>query len=182
MAVNLSSKIRQNASRLVEKLINSRAGYKWVPDDNLHVTLNFVGDVPENEVADLCRDVKKQLEGTEQFTLTVQGIGAFPTTDEPRTIWLGVTEGAEDLIAINDTIAQLLEAWRFPKDRNAFHPHITLGRLKRGGRWNQALTDLIASHEKHDVGTCLVEEVVVNSSYLDKSGPTYTPMTRIKLS
>ena len=71
--------------------------------------------------------------------------------------------------------------WRFPKDRQDFHPHVTLGRLKRGGRWNQALTDLIADHSKHHAGMCSVDEVVVNSSYLDKSGPTYTPMMRVKL-
>lgn len=181
IAVNLSSKIRKNASRLIDKMIATRAGYKWVAEENLHITLNFVGDVPENEVTDLCRDVSQRVTGAESFGLTVTGIGGFPSADEPRTIWLGITEGRQELAAINKTIDELLAEWRFPKDRQEFHPHVTLGRLQRGGRWNGALLELIDEDSEHHAGTCSVNEVVVYSSYLDKSGPTHTPMTRVKL-
>jgi 2'-5' RNA ligase len=181
IAVNLSAKIRKNAGHLINKMMATRADYKWVPEENLHITLNFVGDVPEFEVADLCRDIDRRVTGMESFALTVMGIGGFPTLEEPRTLWLGVTEGHSELAAINEAIGEVLEEWRFPKDRQEFHPHVTIGRLKRGGRWNRALLDLIAADADHQAGSCGVNEVVVYSSYLDKVGPTHTPMTRVKL-
>ena len=92
-----------------------------------------------------------------------------------------MTEGRQELAAINKMIDELLAEWGFPKDRQEFHPHVTLGRLKRGGRWNQALLELMDEDSEHHAGTCSVKEVVVYSSYLDKSGPTHTPMTRVKL-
>ena len=180
-AVNLSSKIRQNASRLIDRMADTGADYKWVTEETLHITLNFVGDVPEKEVTDLCVDVKKTLDGERKFMLAVSGIGGFPSLAEPRTIWLGITEGSEELANLNQKLADLLARWGFPKDRHDFHAHLTLGRLRRGGRWNQSLTDFLETHQYHDAGMCSVDEVVVNSSYLDRSGPTYTPMTRVKL-
>lgn len=182
IAVNLSSKIRTKVGRLIDRMANTRAEYRWVEEDNLHVTLNFVGDVPENEVADLCRAVKKKLDGFERFALSVHGSGAFPNTEKPKTIWLGIEEGADELKELYSLLEELLvDEWRFPKDRNEFRPHLTVGRLRRGGRWNQALTNLIEEHDSQDFGMCSVDEVVVNSSHLEKSGPTYTPMVRVKL-
>ncbi len=181
IAVDLSSKIRKNAGRLIDRMIATGADYKWVPAENLHITLNFVGDVLEDEVTDLCRDVKQRVKDLESFALSIEGTGGFPTVDEPRTIWLGVTEGRSELEALNQTIGQLLAEWRFPKDRQEFHPHVTLGRLKRGGRWNRGLLDVLAEHADHQAGACSVNEVIVYSSYLDKTGPTHTPMTRVKL-
>lgn len=181
IAVNLSAKIRKNAGRLIDKMVATRADYKWVPPENLHITLNFVGDVPEDEVTELCRDVKQRITGMDSAALTVTGIGGFPTVEEPRTIWLGITEGQHELEAINKTIDELLAEWRFPQDRQDFHPHVTLGRLKRGGRWNRELLELIAKNSDFHAGSCHVNEVIVYASYLDKSGPTHTPMTRAKL-
>ena len=70
-------------SRLIDKMIATRAGYKWVPEENLHITLNFVGDVPEDEVTDLCRDVSQRVTGCGKFCVAVTGIGGFPSVDEP---------------------------------------------------------------------------------------------------
>lgn len=181
IAVNVSPKIRKNAGRLIDGMISTRADYKWVPEENLHITLNFVGDVQEDEVTDLCRDVKQRVKDFESFALSIEGLGGFPTVEELCTIWLGVEEGGPELEAINEAIGKLLAEWRFPKDRQEFHPHVTLGRLKRGGRWNRGLLDFLVEHADHQAGTCSVNEVIVYSSYLDKTGPTHTPMTRVKL-
>lgn len=169
-------------ARLIDKLANTRAEYRWVEEENLHVTLNFVGDVPEGEVVELCRDVQKKLDGFERFVLGIKGSGAFPNTEKPKTLWLGIEEGAGELKRLYGLLEELLvDEWRFPKDRNEFHPHVTLGRLRRGGRWNQALTNVLEQHSNQNFGMCSVDEVVVNSSHLEKSGPTYTPMVRVKL-
>ena len=180
-AVNVSSRVQQNASRLIDRMAETKADYKWVAEENIHITLNFVGDVLETEVADLCRDVQRSLQGVSPFMISLGGLGAFPDPDHPRVVWLGVKDGVEELTEIHGRLEGVLKQWGFPKDRFDFRPHITLGRLRRGGRWNQSLADFIERHVDHDGGMCEVNEVVVNSSYLEKSGPTYTAMSRVAL-
>ena len=112
------------------------------------------------------------------FHLT--GVGAFPATDKPRVIWIGVDEGKEELVELNRRITKAMLDLRIPKDKHQFNPHLTLARQKKGGRWNEELIQQLAELAEHDVGSTLVREIVVYSSYLDRFGPTYTPMSRIK--
>ena len=80
-----------------------------------------------------------------------------------------------------ESLAEVLHQWGVNKERNQYVPHMTLGRLGRGGRWNDELLNLVHKLRHHDGGTCHVNEVIVYSSFLDRGGPTYTPMARIKL-
>ena len=96
-------------------------------------------------------------------------------------VWIGVDEGAEQLKSLFDTLADVLHHWGVNKERNEYVPHMTLGRLARGGRWNDQLLALIHKLRHHDGGFCQVQEVIVFSSFMDPGGPTYTPMATLKL-
>jgi 2'-5' RNA ligase len=181
IAVDISDRIRSAAGRLVSGLAGQCEDYTWVDNSQLHITLNFLGEVPDTMVPEICRVTSGAIDGVESFSMHVQGLGCFPATSKPRVVWLGIEEGAEKLIQLNDQIAEALEGLRIPRERKDFVPHLTLGRLKRGGRWNQQLQDSIAQNEAFDGGSCFVEEVVVYSSFLDRSGPSYTAMSRIEL-
>ncbi len=181
VAVDISAALRSAARRVVAKLAATGAQYNWVTEPNFHLTLNFFGDVNEQEIPELCRAVQSRVESHEPFFVTISGIGAFPDTSRPRVIWLGVTDGWDELTEINADIADLMAEWGFPKDRNDYRPHLTLGRVRRGGRWNERLLDELSKMHSHDLGGCQVSEVVVYSSHLDRMGPTYTAMSRIRL-
>ena len=181
IAVNASQRVTNNVARIVGRLAATDAKYRWVTQENLHVTLNFVGDVVDVEVPELCQLVKRTVEGFESFDMSLQGVSGFPNPQQPRVLWIGVDEGKQNLTSIYDALAEVLHHWGVNKDRNAFVPHMTLGRLSRGGRWNEGLIDLVHKLRHHDGGFCHVKEVIVYSSFLDRSGPTYTPMARIKL-
>ncbi len=181
VAVQASQKVNQNVARCIQRLANSQANYKWVATENLHVTLNFVGDVVDTEVPELCRLIKQEVEGFSAFEMTISGLGAFPNAAQPRTLWIGVELGAEQLRLIYKKIEKVLSHWGVNKDRNEYVPHMTLGRLKRGGRWNDALLEAADRCRRHDAGACNVGKVIVFSSYLDRSGPTHTPMATIHL-
>lgn len=181
VAVNASQRVNNNVSRVIGRLAATQAEYRWVEPENLHLTLNFVGDVLDVEVPELCKLIAGAVEGYESFEMSLQGVSGFPNPREPRVVWIGVDEGTEALKALYQSLADVLHHWGVNKDRKEFVPHMTLGRLSRGGRWNEGLVDLMHKLRHHDGGFCHVNEVIVYSSFLEKSGPTYTPMARIRL-
>ena len=181
IAIKTSQRVTNNVAKVIGRLAALSDQYRWVDADNLHVTLNFVGDVVDVEVPELCQLIKHAVEPFEPFELSLHGVSGFSSADEPRVLWIGVDEGAESLKLIYKSLADVLHHWGVNKDRNEYIPHMTLGRLKRGGRWNEELLGLVHKLRNHDGGFCHVEELIVYSSYLERSGPTYTPMARIKL-
>ncbi len=181
IAVKASDRLNRNAADLIERLASTGAQYKWVAEENLHLTLKFVGDVRDTDIPELCKLVKQGTESLPPFDLQLEGVGAFPSLEQPRTIWLGVDEGTAAMQQLHACVEDVLSYWGVNKDRHEFIPHLTLGRLARGGRWNDDLLERMKKMHRHEAGTCHVDCVKVYSSYLDRSGPSYSSMATIKL-
>src|SRR3972149_12274860 len=88
IAVAASSEIRRAATKLAEHLRPAAGDVKWVAPENLHWTLQFLGDVEELEIPTLCTAVTAAVCELESFDLQARGAGAFPAADRPRTLWL----------------------------------------------------------------------------------------------
>jgi 2'-5' RNA ligase len=181
IGVIATDRVNRNVTNVVQKLTATQADYRWVDPENLHVTLNFAGNIVDTEVLEFCNLIKSAVKDFPPFEMSLQGVSAFPSTDNPRTIWIGVDEGAEVLKTLYKKLEDVLHHWGVNKDRNEYVPHMTLGRIQRGGRWNDSLLTSMHRLRNHDGGICDVDKVIVFSSYLDKSGPSQTPMATIKL-
>ena len=99
----------------------------------------------------------------------------------PRTIWLGVTDGAEEMIALHDCLEQGLAKLGFRPEKRRYRPHLTLGRLKQSPQGIGELGTLIQQNNDYQADTMNVCEVVVFSSRLDRNGPEYEPLGTIEL-
>ena len=100
----------------------------------MHITLKFLGDVPNVEVPDVCKHVAGAVADIEPFEIEFQSAGAFHTNDRPKTLWLGVApgEGLEQLAALNAAIEERLhKEMGFPKEHRRFQPHLTIGRVNQ---------------------------------------------------
>lgn len=181
IAVVPSDRIRRNLANVINKISPLSSAYRWVREDHLHLTIHFIGNLPNREIPEFCQAVADQIRTIAPFELEIKGIGAFPTDEEPRVIWAGVDQGQAELKRLNQELEPLLAHWGINKDRNKFEPHLTLGRLQRGERWNEALRRELRRLAVHPAGSCLIDKVIVYSSYLDRSGPTYTPMATLGL-
>ena len=179
VAVNKS--IRNSAIRCAARLESSKAGYNWLAEDNIHVTLHFAVDIDEMEIPAFCREIKSLAAKHDPFQLSIRGLGAFPEVARPRVIWLGVEEGADHLRALHLKFAEVLREFGVNKEKNEYCPHLTLGRVRRDGRWNQALFDTMKRMEHHEAGECFIDEVQIYSSHLDRMGPTYSVMSTVEL-
>jgi len=181
IAVELSDAVRAEAQRLVERLRPAGGDARWVQPQNMHLTLKFLGDVREDALADVCRVVGKAAAEFAPFEVAIGGAGAFPDLRRPRTLWIGVTQGQQELIRLQTAVERALAKRGFPKENRDFQPHLTIGRIRESGPAMTELGNQIQAHADFAAGRSTVREVVVFASHLASSGPTYEPLARAKL-
>lgn len=178
----MPTSIQKSAANLVRRLSGERDGIKWVPGDNLHLTLKFLGDVDNREVPKVCDVVRQCCEEVGPFTLHLRGAGAFPDKNRPRVVYAGVLEGGEPLTKIVGGLEPGMAKLGFKPEPRDYIPHLTLGRTRGGSRrGSPELTERIEANESFDLGFTEVEKLVIMASFLDKAGPTYQVMDTISL-
>ena len=181
IAVALDDAVRRKAAALVEQLGELGPGAKWVQPETLHITLLFLGEVDAREILDVCKAVRGVTENLPPFEMRVAGVGGFPNLRRPRTVWLGVDEGAAEIVELHDEIEEaMLELGGYRREERGFTPHITLGRCK-GEDLTPEMQALLAKQAKWHGGLQTVREVQVLSSELTRNGPIYTVLSREKL-
>jgi 2'-5' RNA ligase len=106
-----------------------RAVLRWIPEDNLHITLWFLGDVDEPRTAVLMEALRQPFQTT-AFTARLGGLGAYPPSGGPRVIWQGIDEGREGLQSLHAELAIRLPAAGFEAEHRPYSPHVSLARVK----------------------------------------------------
>jgi len=178
IAVDAPPHVRQAAGRLIEQLSRATSGVRWVAGENMHFTLKFLGEVEREQTHAIGRAVKQAVAETAPFVVTCGAVGAFPSVGRPRTVWLGLSAGAEAMARLHKTVDRAMRELRFPREDQKFHPHLTIGRVRRAAR---NLPELLRQHADTETGQFTVRDVVVYQSDLKPSGPIYTPLARANL-
>lgn len=161
-------------ARLVA-LMGGIRGARWQSEDQLHLTIRFIGEVDRHRA----RDVHAALGGVHHppFALSLSGLGAFDRRGTPTALWAGV-EPQAPLKALHNKVDQALARVGIGPDRRAYQPHITLARLKPNAGSVEALIEAAGSltSEPFDVRDfCLYE------SRLAADGPSYAILERYSL-
>jgi 2'-5' RNA ligase len=181
IAVAIDKAIRDHAVILQEALGRSGADVKWVEPENIHVTLLFLGEVEDRTIPAVCRVVAEVAAGLAPFEMSVEAVGCFPSPRRPKTLWVGVGEGRQELVALHDALEPpLLELGCYRREERQYTPHITLGRV-RGPAGTDELATALARRADWHGGQVRVREVLVMSSELRPEGPSYTVLGRGKL-
>ena len=181
IAVDISKAIRDRVVALQETLARASSEVKWVEPENLHVTLLFLGEVDAREVPDVCRVVADGCRDQAPFAMSVERVGCFGNPRRPRTLWVGVGAGTQELCALHDTLEPpLLELGCYRREERKYTPHITLGRVK-SDRPSDKLAAALHTHAGWKGGETLVRELLVMSSVLTPKGPEYTVLSRARL-
>ncbi len=181
IAVEAVDGVHAQAMSVIDRLRTFGSHVKWVEPENLHWTLQFLGDLKDEEVAEVCRRVQKVVADVEPFSLTGNGVGAFPKIDRPRVLWLGAEEGTEPFCHLQSAIEQGLDAMGFRGENRRFVPHLTLGRVGPGGETNTAFAEQLCVLSDFAGGQMFVDEVTVYQSEPQRSGPKYVPLAHLKL-
>lgn len=180
VAIPMPTSITKKALKIISAMNEAGAKLRWSSEQQLHITLCFLGDIEDQRVVDACRAVERVANRQEMFTATISGLGTFPDAQRARVLWLGVTDGESQISDLQKQTRESLEDEAFSIDRGRYHPHITLGRAPRG-RVDHRLPALIEAQAVGELGQISVSELVLYHSHLTRSGPIYTPLGRFDL-
>jgi 2'-5' RNA ligase len=187
LALELPDALKSRLAGFEREFSHHASVLKWPAQDLLHITLRFLGGVPEDRMPAVMEAAEAVASQSAPFTLSLSGIGAFPGTRRPRVIWVGLHQdsGYDALLTLFADLEECLTARGFPPEERAFSPHITLARTR----------DTISEAERRELGARLtdvavkatvngitpVDRLTVMRSDLARSGPAYTPLARYPL-
>ena len=145
---------------------------RWVKRDQLHLTLKFVGDTPEESIDDVRGVMQKVANQMTPFKIFIQGVGCFPKIERPRVMWVGLDGPIDKLNQLVTAVHDGLHPLGFPREEKEFHPHITMARAK----YPQKKTPDISSflNTTYDPIPFRIEKIQFISSELFPNGPVYT--------
>lgn len=179
IAVDVNEPVRRQLAA-VENRLRQRlggSGIKWVHPDLIHLTLKFLGEVPERDVPLVCRLAEAAARRHSPFEIRVQGIGTFGKP--ARVLWAGVLE-SEKLAALAADIEKTFAEAGWPREEKVFSGHLTLARMKdpkAGGAVERAVREKPAG----SFGEVWIDRIIVYESHLSAKGPVYTAAGRYDL-
>lgn len=173
VAVDLPAAIKDELAALIDKQRLSLPDAKWVPRDNLHLTLSFLGEVRDERVDEIVEALAVAVAATGGFEAQLGDTGAFPSARRARVYWVGLDAPERRLHAVADAVADALVPLGFPRESRAWTPHLTIARLRTPG----SLAGLPAASPQ-PLGFD-VSEVTLFRSRLARPAPRYEPVARV---
>jgi 2'-5' RNA ligase len=184
IAIELPNEVKTNLSTLLGKL---KPGHertvKWVDPNSIHLTLKFLGNIPENKIVDITQAITNATQKIRHFSLSLQGLGTFPNLRSPKVAWVGIGGDVEVVTSIHRQIDRALVPLGFASEKRSFSPHLTLGRV-RDKTTNEERSDLgkaIESIKVNNSSPFSVDRVSLMQSTLTKSGAIYDQISIITL-
>jgi 2'-5' RNA ligase len=150
-----------------------RPALKLIPAEQMHVTLMFLGETRQTQVASLGELVREVGEATETPRLEMQGIGAFPNGVRPSVVWAGFARPSP-LIPLADLLQSRCEELGFRRETRPFQPHLTLARVKANPP--RELAEFLFKYAVTDFGAPYCSSLILYQSELRDDGSQYTPL------
>lgn len=178
VATELPVPLRANLDRSVETLRSGLANnlVRWLRPDSTHLTLKFLGEIEQPQVHPVLEILDEVAVGFSRFILEIGGLGFFPNRKQPRVLWVGAEVAGDDLLQLQAELARRLEKIGFEAEQRDYHPHLTIGRVRRGlsGAETQVIADWVQDAQIGTVGEFEVDSISLMRSVLKPSGAEYT--------
>jgi 2'-5' RNA ligase len=178
VAIDVSDETRAQLRRVREQLaqrlthVPRPPRVTWVADSAAHVTIRFIGEVPDSVAEQVRAAMAPRLAGP-GYTIEFSGVGVFPKGSRPRVVWIGANRGQDETAAVAAAVNQRLDPIVGAGESRPFRAHLTLARVKepRPFDWGVALATIDSGHTRS-----LVDHVTLYQSRTSPAGPTYTPL------
>jgi 2'-5' RNA ligase len=180
VALTLPDPVRAALERFARQLSGTGARVSWVRRENLHLTLQFLGEVSVNRLDQVFQAADAAADTVFPFEFVVEGAGFFGSVRSPRVAWAGVADPPPALHRLQLSVAQQLAEGGFVPGKQKFESHITLGRIRESAQAAE-LTSQLASANNTAFGVVPVNRLVVLQSHLEPSGVLYSILHESKL-
>jgi len=178
IAVELPIEIRQAACAATSKLRKEIGELvRWVPLENMHLTLKFLGDVAPSNMDMLSQMLRAETELFNCFDLGLNGLGSFPSPKRPRVIYIGIQAPAA-LESLYRGIESASRRLGYESEERGFSPHLTLGRVKQNvtATEQQMIRRALEQTKIDSLGTARVDSVQLFKSDWKPTGSVYTQL------
>ncbi len=170
-ALPLPQEVQAILYKQTEPLRRTFPRLKWVHRESLHITLHFLGEIPNQKVTEISTALETAELKTFPFAVNLNGIGTFPVRGPARVVFANIREGSPGCRKLFSEITQQLKTV-FPLPEVNFKPHVTLARVKRGNRWPSP-----EKYRKTPSISFKINKIVLYQSILAKTGTRYINLT-----
>ena len=150
---------------------------KWIPPENIHLTLSFLGNISNKDLPSLIQSVEKKITSN-NFQFTITGTGVFPSSKSPKVLWLGISNGIDELTLLQSQVEKSVREFKDNYENNTFIPHISIARIKKGPRKIDVLPFLNSVYSKIKLD---VNSISMYESKLFPEGTQYTVLDTFPL-
>ncbi len=173
VALTLPAPVRDELARLQENI----PGIRWTPSAQFHITLRFLGGVPEG----LRKEMDRRLSQVrvEPFILPVEGVGVFPPKGPAKVVWAGTGSSHPRLFQLRQQVDDALLGAGLDLDVRTFHAHVTLGRCEADAV--KAVKAWALRHDRFVAAPFRVDAFSLYSSVLERDGPVHRLLRRFAL-
>jgi 2'-5' RNA ligase len=183
VAVEIDDAARRAAEVASENLrlaIGPALHARWVPPENMHLTVRFLGHVDDERVPPIIEALTPAL-GLPPFSIELGGCGMFPPNGPPRVLWIGLTQGLPSLAALHDAFDRRLAPFGFEPEARAYSAHLTLARIKAASRGASAAVRQALRAVAPPAARFEVTRATVFQSHMSPRGSRYVPLARVPL-
>ncbi|MFH1740591.1 MAG: RNA 2',3'-cyclic phosphodiesterase [bacterium] len=173
IAILLPDFIRDRILEFQDELRDSGVKLKWVRPESIHLTLDFLDEITEEQAEKVKSVLNEAASQTTALELTIEGLGQFPPKGKPRLFWVGIGGDKQPLLDFERRIRDGLATTGVPFDKKMFFPHMTIGRVSRDYRGPLSIKDKLY---RFRAGGILAEQVHLMRSELHPKGAIYTSL------
>ena len=177
IGIPIGHKIKSILPSLKSTVHCSRDIIRWIPPDNIHLTLSFLGNISDKDIPNIVQSLENCIT-SKYFKIKIESTGVFPSANFPKILWIGIGKGADDLTSLQQDIEISVRKFKGIYRREKFMPHITIARIRRSRRKIDVLPFLntVYSPTELDVNSiCLYESILL------PKGTRYTVLTEFPL-
>ncbi len=178
LSVHLNEALHRSIEELQRRLTPSVEGIRWTRPQNCHLTLKFFGEIEEKTAEHIHQCLLPVIADQKPFPLELGTIGQFPPRGALSVLWVGVTQGSEKLMQLEEEIHTALKVANISYDKKRFKPHLTIGRSKQKVYLPYKTID---QYKSHRLGKIKVDALYLMESELRPKGPIYTERARFPL-
>jgi 2'-5' RNA ligase len=185
VACELPAEMKARLASLQEALRKKGAPrLRWVRPEGIHLTLKFLGAVPQEKVAAIREALSPTVQGIPPLALSLAEVGTFGGRRGARVLWVSTQGDLESLARLQQRVEEALEPLGFPPERRAFSPHLTLARVpdRAGGDERQTVWELAKTIETPPAPAVIIGELSLMRSILGPGGAVYEQVAAFPLS
>jgi 2'-5' RNA ligase len=177
-AVELPQEVRRQLEEHILKLRETipDAAASWSRVENIHPTLKFFGNVALDQIPAISAAAERMVAEFSAFTIGIGNTGVFPRPSRPQVLWIGVSDPAGKLSALQERFENECAAEGFPKENRAYRPHLTIARIRRP----EGARRLADTHLQMNFPTTNIElnELILFRSELSPKGSKYSAISK----